>query len=71
MVKRFCTYSKKAIENYKGRCAKLKKGIEVAERSGDMVSAKKYKRLLFKQRAILAALFAYSFCCLIIILFGF
>lgn len=70
MVKRFYTYSQKAIANYKNRCARLKKGIEIAEQNGDVESAKKYRKLLLKQRAMLYALFAYSFFCLLIIIVG-
>ena len=67
MWKRFWTYTNNAIANYQNRCDKLKKGIEIASRSGDMKSAAQYKKLLFGQRAMLCALFAFFFCCLLII----
>lgn len=70
MLKRFSEYTKRAIANYKSRCERLEKGIEISTRSGDMESARKYKKMLFKQRATLCALFAFLFCCLLIIIFG-
>lgn len=70
MIKRFTDYTHNAIDNYTKRCKRLKKGIEIAEKGNDKVSAKKYRAELFNQRAYLFFWFVFSLCCLYIVVFG-